>query len=1475
MVINFTDQSSGNPTQWRWDLGNGTSSALQNPSATYLQPGLYTIKLCIQSANGLTDSVTRVNYIRIFGSPAVDFFTSDSIGCNGLTSRFTDRTITNGDNIISRQWDFGDGQLSTEVNPSHYYLDAGTFNVTLKINTANGCVASLRKSSCVTNYKIRAAFTTRTAATCNTNKIVFKNLSDSGMGIRYEWYFGDGTYSSDRHPVHTYSGNTVYTVKLITINAGGCRDSVSAPVTILQPVSAAFTVDRNVSCTYPAPFQFSAPPVPGNSYRWIMGDGFETAEQNPSHVFSASGMYSVKLVVRNINGCADSVTRDNYITVQRIKTTLVSLPDSGCAPFTKTFKANLESYDSVIRYTWKIGSDIILNGNESSYTFQNTGNYDVTLITTTVNGCIDSVKKPAAILLGAKPAAAFSVNLANVCANTPVSFTDLSTGSVTSWSWDFGDFSGSNDKNPLHIYLDSGWMNVTLIAANHGCADTATRANVIFLKPSVARFRFAFDCAVPFRRTFTNQSRGAQRLLWDFGDGTQSTEFEPVHIFPATGTYDVSLKTWNDTTGCEYTLIKPVKITNISADFTVSKNTVCKGDSIFFQAVPNPDIVRCQWTFGDGNNYNSFGNSAGHKYQQNGLFTVQLLVKDGLGCSRSISKNNLVTVKGPVAKFGIASREICPGSQVQFSDSTPFTATPTAWVWNYGDGAKDSLLSPPFIHTYTATGNFRPSLKVIDADGCTDTCQAPNPIHSERIIPAFTQSDTVVCTGKPVRFICAYSVPGVSYRWDFGDSGNAFNQAPEHVYLREGVYTVKLVINKANNCSDSMIKTAAVKVRNTSAGFTMSDSFSTCPPLMVHFTSTSGNAAEEFWNFGDSTGTAMTNPSHYYTYPGNYTVTLRARGNSGCTSSVQKHIVIGGPKATIASDKKFSCFPYAYNFVTHTEEAVSHVWDFGDGVVQTGVDTVINHTYTGAGNFRPKIIVQDTFGCRVPVELKDTLLNIFITPQFVVTDTAVCLGTAVHFSNSSLANDSIISYTMHFGDSTSAASVNTAHNYPRSGIYTPWLQARSLKGCVATYISAVPITISGKPAIILQPVTGGCAPLPVSFSAYGTGADSSSLQWKWILGNNDTVMMQHPPAKLFSNPGNYMISATATNLTGCSSTRQDTIEIYALPDTKISGDSFVCRGSIARLSATGASRFRWQAQAPVDCDTCLQINSSPLQDTRYKVYGTSLQGCTSTDSVSVRVYQPLQLQYRPASKICKGSSTTLQVSGAEQYRWSPSNGLSSAAIANPVASPDTTITYTVIGTGEKGCFKDTASVRVMVYDHPVVKACEDKTVVAGNSVILTATYSADVTEAFWNPVESMARYDPSMIEVKPKENTEYTIKVSNAGGCSAEDRVNVFVTCNNNNVFVPTLFSPNNDGANDIFYPRGTGIFKIQSFRIFNRWGEVVFEKRAFNANDPSAGWNGTFRGSKLTADVYVYVMELVCDNSSVLSLKGNVTLVL
>ena len=386
--------------------------------------------------------------------------------------------------------------------------------------------------------------------------------------------------------------------------------------------------------------------------------------------------------------------------------------------------------------------------------------------------------------------------------------------------------------------------------------------------------------------------------------------------------------------------------------------------------------------------------------------------------------------------------------------------------------------------------------------------------------------------------------------------------------------------------------------------------------------------------------------------------------------------------------------------------------------------------------------------------------------------------------------------------------------------------------------------------------------------------DTSIITWHWDFSNGNTSTLQNPPAQIYSNPGSYVITAIAINSSGCKDSIIKNVQAFPLPNVTANADSLICLGQSFNLSASGAPNFSWSPATGLSCVNCAAPVATPASTTRYIVNGVSTQGCIGKDTVLLTVKQPFIMRLANGDTICQGRSVKLNAAGASTYIWSPSRGLSNPNIAQPVATPLITTTYMVIGTDDKGCFKDTGYVPIKVWLNPTVNAGADKTINVGESVDLLPRISNDVIIANWTPTSGVFRNNFPGITVRPMQTTEYTIDVTNAGGCKARDKVTIYVICNNANVFIPNTFSPNADGMNDQFYIRGNGVFTIRTLRVFNRWGQVVFEKSNVRPNEPSDGWDGPFKGEKLTPDVFVYTVDVICDNNTLLTFHGNVALI-
>ena len=246
----------------------------------------------------------------------------------------------------------------------------------------------------------------------------------------------------------------------------------------------------------------------------------------------------------------------------------------------------------------------------------------------------------------------------------------------------------------------------------------------------------------------------------------------------------------------------------------------------------------------------------------------------------------------------------------------------------------------------------------------------------------------------------------------------------------------------------------------------------------------------------------------------------------------------------------------------------------------------------------------------------------------------------------------------------------------------------------------------------------------------------------------------------------------------------------------------------------------------------------------------------------------------PADTICVGNAVQIKASGAELYNWQPPAGLSNPFSPETTASPNSTTTYSVIGTDSKGCFTDTGYVTVIVYPYPIINVPDSViTINAGTAYQINATGSPDITRWQWMPPEGLSCNSCAQPKAQPRIDTKYTVTAYNEAGCAASKTVTVQILCKGQNLFIPNTFSPNADGMNDYFYPRGTGLFTVKSFRIFNRWGQIVFERINFAPNNERDGWDGKYSGAVLQPDVYVFIVEVLCENGTVLFNKGNVTL--
>jgi gliding motility-associated-like protein len=1557
LVVQFSDESAGNPSSWQWDLGNGTVSLFQHPSTVYFTPGKYPVKLVIKNANG-ADSIVRQDFITVYANPAADFSVTDSVGCFPFKLSFTDKSIAPGATINKWEWDFGDGHTSTLQNPGHTYYNSGNYTVTQKITTDKGCTHTFSKDQYIRIASgVKSIFTDSSDKNCKAPATLYFTGNSSGPGtLSYSWDFGDGNRSNAQKPVHTYTTNGTYNVTLITTSNAGCSDtlrktalvklgttvtqfalpdsicygeiipvkntssplpatalwnfgdgttstainpqktyftigtfnirlvntyekcvdSITKAVKVFSKPTASFTSDLQTFCGIPATVRFSGSGA-GAAYRWEFGDGATANTRDAVHTYTAFGNYTVKFFVTGAGGCVDSVVKNNFISITRPQVQIPALPARGCVGLTVPFVAQPGAGINITSWHWDFGDGSTSTEATPVKTYNNEGTFTVKLIFTTESGCKDSVIMRDAVRASKKPVVNFAAAPTEACGANRIWFESTSVPTGTAWVWHTGDGAISTSQNFAYQYRDTGYFDVKLIVWNNECADSLVKKRLVHIDPPIARFRILSNCDDKYLRTYENFSIGAKSWLWEFGDGTtSSTDWSPAHRYAARGTYNVKLKVWNGS--CVDSSMWHVTITDEKLDFNTSASEACKGTGVQFKAL-NYDskyISTISWDFGDGqtDNQKAF---VTYKYSKPGTYRVTLRYTDINGCNYVVSKDQAVRVYGPTASFTVQQQTICAGGTALFVDKSVSDGTHpiTEWNWNYGDGSTGANASSPFTHNYADTGKYNVTLTVKDSYGCTNSLQKISAIIISKPFVDFSSPDTASCPGKPVSFSNFSSGSGLKYHWDFGDGNTSTKQSPVHTYNITGTYTVSLHVEDLYGCSGSITKQQYISISIPEAAFIVSDSISSCPPLQVQFTSQAKNYSTLKWQFGDGSESVLENPEHFYNMPGVYYVKQIIRGPGGCTDTAVKKMIVKGPMAVFSYAPLAGCKPLTVSMKASSNSGkVSFVWDFNDGTVIPGTDSSIKHTYTSAGNFIPKLILIDSTGCRVPVTGKDTLKVVGITARAAMNEYRVCNEGFVQFTDRSVANDHITGHHWDFGDGNTSTQANPRHYYKGVGNYTVKHTAITSLGCRDTTTLSDTVKVWAKPDITILGANAACEPAKLQFRPRVLAGDSAQFTWQWNFDNGATAQQAMPDSQQYKSAGNYTVQLQVAFNNYCRDTANHAVSINPIPKIDAGADTFVCRDKPVLLRATGADRYIWSAAPGLSCTDCATPLINPADNISYIVTGYTVHGCSSKDTINVRVRQPFTINVQRGDSLCQGESLAMRATGAELYEWFPADGLNNPYIANPKATPSATTTYTVVGRDSDHCFTDSAKVPVTVFPIPKVFAGNDTTVNTGSALQLRTINSPDINKWKWSPMNGLSCVDCAAPMASVRNTVTYRVDVSNAGGCKSFDEITVNAVCNGGNYFLPNTFSPNGDGSNDIFYVRGKGVNRIQSLKIFNRWGQMVFEKRDFMPNDAGAGWNGTFNGKRADMDVYIYIAEVICENSAIVALKGDVTLI-
>lgn len=1394
-------------------------------------------------------------------------FTFANNACAGTAVQFT-ASVSSGTPPFTYAWDFGDAGTGSAQIEQHAFTSLGcgtrTFQVSLKVKDAANDSVTVRKnitikqSPNVTLQDLANPFNQFSNCGNSPSETNPRFTIRPGLGsptdvcidsFSVDW--GDGnmlrglTAASFPLASHTYTTLGLFNL-VVTAWAQGCSTTKTYPVANQANPAVGMVGPPGTSGCAPIGFWFKLRGYelnsPGTTYTWDFGDRSTTVTWTPPitvdsiyHVFtttscgSSGNQFTAKVTARN--GCDTKDATVNNIKIFLKPVANFSLPASGSAcvstPVTFTTSIATASYNSPdcnrsTNFTWSSSDGGAGTGTSFTRTFTTTGNHSVTLIA--VGGCgNDTITKTISIV--APPAAPVPGSNGPVCATDTLKLTASSITGVT-YTWTGPGFTSTlqNPTRPNASTAMSGTYSVT--ASLNGCASTPATINVLVnARPAMPTGPSPIDyCLNATAVPLTATGATGNTLYW-YTSATGGT-FSTAAPIPPTTTADTItyyVSQINPATGCESGRLPiTVRINPTPAiTGTPANPTSCatSNGSIALSGLKPGTSYTVRYT------RNSVPVSVVLSSNASGTLTITGLgsgTYDTItaatgGCpSNAVGPFTLTSPSAPNPPTANSNSPLCAGGTLNLTASTVTGAT---YAWT-GPGFTSTLQNPTRANASAAmSGSYSVTVTV---NGCTS---APATITVEIVAipnPPGVASPVNYCQNAPAVPLMATALAGHTLNWYTSATGGTPGTTaptPSTALVRSLTYYVSQASTVPLACESQLRSSITVNVRSTP--------------------SISGSAA-------NPTGCASSNGAITLTgLIADSTYTVQYTRNSGTPVSLPLKANASG-MVTIAS--------------------------------------------LPAGTYAN--ITAALSGCSSNTAGPFTLTS-FSAPEAPTagSNSPLCAGSALNLTASAAPAGATYAWTGPGGYTSLLQNpVRTNTSAGMSGTYSVTV---TLNGCSSAPAS-VNVTIDASGTV----TAGSNSPLCAggTLTLLGGVNSTGTFSWNWKGPNNFSSSQQNPSIQNVTPAASGAYTVTASSPTGsCPSSA--TLNVLVTPQPAISGGSVtnpgICTTGTGFITLQGlVSNTTYAVQyskngipQPAVALTAGAGGSLVIPNLAGGTYSsiTASQGnCVSNAVGPFTLTETNALPGPPRATgnmpLCVGGTLQLNASttstGTLAYQWSGPNGFTSIA-QNPSIGNITLAAagkyYVMVSAGSCVSAKD--SIDVQIGSYPVVSLGPDLVLAPGSQQTLTPSIqNGPVSQYLWTPPANLSCTACASPVVTAQANTSYILKVTNSYGCSASDTIRIKTLCEGSNVFIPAAFTPDGDGLNDKFMIRASGPIRVTYFRIFNKWGELVFEKTHFAPNDPAYGWDGRVKGVAVPPDVFVYTALVTCDGGASFPYKGNVT---
>ncbi len=1247
----------------------------------------------------------------------------------------------------------------------------------------------------------------------------------------YFWDFGDGTSSDKAAPEHIFTKAGSYIIKLYKDDtASALLGSVN--ISVYPDLIVDISSDATTGCK-PSTINFQAlitksSEVNVTGYLWTFGDGASATSSAPSYEYTELGVYDVSLEIRtNFSECDKTIIKNEYITIDEHEANFKVDKTSSCNIPETFLVTNLSEDLPGYTYEWQVGSAVYSGYDIGEIIIDEEGSHTIRLTMTAPGGCEDI--KQRSVRLG-QPVLDLVME-DTVCLELPIQLENNSTGRIH--SWDFGadaDPPTSSSRKPAVVYTTPGLKTVMYTSSLSNCSADTTFT--ILVSDNLAVFSLAYDSLCGDSLTITMAADN-----------------------PVTGSY-----VWNN-----------------------SMDTL---GPVFHHVIPLPE--RDSFFVNERKDY---------------VFSLEMISESG--CKDSYS--DTLSIQLPEAFFVPDSVIGLAPLTIGFRDESESSEPIIGWQWNFGDGTivdEDQYVS----HTFEEPGEYYVQSKVTTSSGCSDLSKGTvitvlgrikdddDDIDHEAYECEFGDSEynyldgsSALCVGQTLQYIAfADGSENVHVEADEGRLNHCWmNRTGAHTFLYPGTNPVELIYEtKGFELGRDSIGVFRVEGARAEIGYEKfcEDSYT------VDFYSNSLNEKSLKWWYKDKV--INTDKAFSYAFPdvGVHEVILEAIPNEQvCNSHFDTaYIYVTAPLSEFMMDSLL-CDNIAYQLdasssTSSAESCSSHYhWEFEGQRPQSSQKDILEHTFL-PGKQQVVLAVTDVNGCS---DSSSYDIEVFGTEIDFPLDTSICLPHTTVFSKLTESDTTIISWEWSFGSAEADPSYTFTEADIRNDSLFVTLRTEDAIGCVDSLVKATRVYVPFSEIDIQN--NGVCQGDVIKISADDFREEGRQLIYNWDFSSGGMSSSRQNEVT-FAESGVQLISLVIQEAgTQCYDTLQANLEVLRRPQanfsTSVDGMATICYPHTVEFENTsvidGETTYEWDFGNGSTSDLLNPAISYERGIFAATLTARSVWGCEDVKDISFELIGPQGDFSLDKDNICLGEEINLQLIDpvdVTSISWDLGDGLlvhelSSLSHAYAFKPPgEQTEIDLILRSGESGCeviITKALNINEVIADFEVDEGYDHCKGLVG-----FANYSRGANNFVWDLGDGTQSQDqhPQHVYEQDERVMVTLIATDSNSQCQSVMTKEVEVTGENDFYDFANVFSPNGDGRNDLFRmvvpEKYEAVVTSTVFQIYDRWGQLVYD------NEDPEGWDGTFRGSEMPADVYAYYLEVEIENCKTVSEKGSVTIV-